>query len=70
MLSRYNKHATRSWWCRQSSCAAMRTPATSHLAQEFRWNSWLSPPTAKDTPDHHNRALIGDDLCDFVDQKL
>ena len=39
------------------------------LEKKFRWNAWAVPRTAKGDLDH-NRALIGDDLRDFVDQKL
>jgi type I restriction enzyme M protein len=39
------------------------------LDKRFRWHSWATPLTSKGTVDH-NRALIGDDLRDFVDQKL
>lgn len=35
----------------------------------FRWNAWAMPLNAAGTLDH-NRALVGDDLRDFVDQKL
>lgn len=39
------------------------------LDKRFRWHSWATPLTSKGIVDH-NRALIGDDLRDFVDQKL
>ncbi len=39
------------------------------LAENFRWNFWAMPLNAAGTLDH-NRALVGDDLREFVDQKL
>jgi type I restriction enzyme M protein len=39
------------------------------LEEHFRWNAWAMPLTAAGTLDH-NQALVGDDLRDFVDQKL
>jgi type I restriction enzyme M protein len=39
------------------------------LDEGFRWNAWAMPLNAAGTLDH-NRALVGDDLRDFVDQKL
>lgn len=39
------------------------------IAPEFRWNVWAVPKTDGNKLDH-NTALIGDDLKDFVDQKL
>lgn len=39
------------------------------LEQEFRWESWAVPKTNDGKVDH-NRAMTGDDLKDFVDQKL
>ena len=39
------------------------------LEKEFRWESWAAPKT-KDGKLDHNRAITGDDLKDFVDQKL
>lgn len=39
------------------------------LEKPYRWHSWATPLTASGGLDH-NRALIGDDLRDFVDQKL
>lgn len=36
---------------------------------EFRWEAWAAPKT-KDGKLDHNNALSGDDLRDFVDQKL
>lgn len=39
------------------------------LSPEYRWDSWACPKTADGKLDHH-KALSGDDLKDFVDQKL
>ena len=39
------------------------------LEKRFRWRNWAMPLTADGTL-NHNQALIGDDLRDFVDQKL
>jgi type I restriction enzyme M protein len=44
-------------------------PHTFLLEKRFRWNAWAMPLTAAGALDH-NRALVGDDLRDFVDQKL
>ena len=39
------------------------------LDPEFRWESWAAPKDASGQLDH-NRALSGDDLCDFVNHRL
>ncbi|MEB3263531.1 MAG: N-6 DNA methylase [Synechococcus sp.] len=39
------------------------------LEEAYRWNSWAAPKDASGQLDH-NAALTGDDLCDFVDQRL
>ena len=39
------------------------------LAPEYRWGVWAAPK-AKDGKIDHHKALSGDDLKDFVDQKL
>src|SRR5271168_2604809 len=39
------------------------------LDTPFRWASWAAPK-GKDGKLDHNTALTGDDLCDFVNQKL
>ncbi len=39
------------------------------LPTEYRWNNWACPKN-EDGKLHHNKALTGDDLKDFVDQKL
>lgn len=39
------------------------------LDKKFHWNVWAVPRTVHGALDH-NHALIGDDLCEFVDKKL
>lgn len=39
------------------------------IAKEFSWNIWAMPKGSDNKLDHH-KALTGDDLRDFVDQKL
>jgi type I restriction-modification system DNA methylase subunit len=39
------------------------------LEKPYRWASWAAP-RGKDGKLDHNIAMIGDDLCDFVNQKL
>lgn len=39
------------------------------LPTEYRWNNWACPKL-EDGKLHHNKAITGDDLKDFVDQKL
>jgi type I restriction enzyme M protein len=39
------------------------------LSEEFRWKTWAMPLGADGKLDHH-KALIGEDLTDFVDQQL
>lgn len=39
------------------------------LSPEYRWEAWAAPKTADGKLDH-NKTLSGDDLKDFVDQKL
>jgi type I restriction enzyme M protein len=39
------------------------------LDEPYRWDSWAAPKGADGKLDR-NRALTGDDLCDFVDRKL
>ncbi len=39
------------------------------LDQPYRWEVWAAPK-GKDGKLDHNKALTGDDLCDFVDRKL
>ncbi len=37
--------------------------------ESYRWETWAAPK-GKDGKLDHNTAMTGDDLCDFVDQKL
>ncbi|MBV5341443.1 MAG: N-6 DNA methylase [Deltaproteobacteria bacterium] len=39
------------------------------LDEPYRWESWAAPKDADGKLDH-NKALVGDDLRDFVDRKL
>jgi type I restriction enzyme M protein len=39
------------------------------ISQEFSWNIWAMPKGDDNKLDHH-KALTGDDMIDFVDQKL
>ncbi|MES2676632.1 MAG: N-6 DNA methylase [Pseudomonadota bacterium] len=39
------------------------------LAKAYRWEVWAAPKT-KDGKLDHNKAMTGDDLSEFVDQKL
>lgn len=39
------------------------------IADEYRWSKWAAPKIADGKLDHH-KAMTGDDLIDFVDQKL
>ena len=39
------------------------------LDEPYRWDSWAAPK-GKDGKLDHNKAMTGDDLRDFVDQKL
>jgi type I restriction enzyme M protein len=39
------------------------------LNEPYRWETWAAPKDKDGKPDH-NKALTGDDLRDFVDQKL
>lgn len=42
---------------------------SSIISEEYKWNTWAAPKTKDGKLDHH-KALTGDDLRDFVDQKL
>jgi type I restriction enzyme M protein len=44
-------------------------PYTYILAKPYRWETWASPKGRDGTLDH-NAAMTGDDLLDFVNQKL
>lgn len=39
------------------------------LADEYKWNRWAAPKTKDGKLDHH-KAMTGDDIVDFVNQKL
>ncbi len=39
------------------------------LDKPYRWESWAAPKSKNGQIDH-NKVMIGDDLCDFVNQKL
>ena len=39
------------------------------IQKKYRWSVWAAPKTSKGELDHHT-ALTGDDLNDFVNQKL
>ncbi len=39
------------------------------LDKPYRWETWAAPKS-KDGKLDHNKAMTGDDLCDFVNQKL
>ena len=52
--------------------AAARLSSKSYssiISDEYKWNVWAAPKTKEGKLDHH-KALTGDDLRDFVDQKL
>src|SRR3990167_1201526 len=42
---------------------------TNIIDQKYRWSTWAAPKNKDGKIDHH-KALTGDDLKDFVDQKL
>ena len=44
-------------------------PYTGIISPEYRWEVW-AVPNGKDAKIDHHQALTGDDLKDFVDQKL
>lgn len=49
--------------------ALSNTTYTPIIKDEYRWTTWAAPKTEDGKPDHNN-ALTGDDLADFVNQKL
>src|SRR5579864_1310159 len=49
--------------------ALERKKYTFILDKPYRWESWAAPK-GKDGKLDHNTAMTGDDLCDFVNQKL
>lgn len=42
---------------------------SSNIAKEYQWNIWAAPKNQNGKLDHH-QALTGDDLVDFVNNKL
>jgi len=54
----------------RAAMAALEGRSYSPILEEaYRWNSWAAPKDANGQLDH-NAALTGDDLRDFVNQKL
>ena len=54
----------------RAAMAALEGRSPSPILEEaYRWNSWAAPKDANGQLDHH-AALTGDDLRDFVNQKL
>ncbi len=50
--------------------AALERKKYAHILDKpYRWESWAAPKDEDGKLDH-NAALTGDDLCDFVNQKL
>lgn len=54
----------------RASLAALEGRSPSPILEDaYRWNSWAAPKEASGPLDHH-AALTGDDLRDFVNQRL
>jgi type I restriction enzyme M protein len=54
----------------KAAVAALEGRSYSPILEEpYRWNSWAAPKNASGQLDHH-AALTGDDLRDFVNQRL
>src|SRR6266436_3038993 len=54
----------------QSDQAELEGRTYAYLLEEpYRWGAWAAPKTANGKLDH-NKALTGDDLRDFVNDKL
>ncbi|MCT0212783.1 MULTISPECIES: type I restriction-modification system subunit M [unclassified Synechococcus] len=54
----------------KAAVAALEGRSTTPILDEpYRWNSWAAPKNASGQLDHH-AALTGDDLRDFVNQRL
>ena len=50
--------------------AALAGKTYSYILDEpYRWDSWAAPKTVDGKVDH-NKAMVGDDLRDFVDQSV
>ncbi len=54
---------------RRSSAEITMSVYTPLITPEFQWNIWAVPKTSEGKIDHH-RAMIGEDLIDFVNHKL
>lgn len=54
---------------RRSSAELTMSVYTPLITPEFQWNIWAVPKTSEGKIDHH-RAMIGEDLIDFVNHKL
>lgn len=54
---------------REASAKLSGKTYTPIISKEFKWDKWACPKTSDGKPDHH-KALTGDDLLDFADQKL
>lgn len=54
---------------KRSEAALQGKPYTYILDKPYRWESWAAPKD-KDGKLDHNRAMVGDDLRDFVNGKL
>jgi type I restriction enzyme M protein len=54
---------------KKDSAALAGKDYTPILTDEYRWSKWAAPKTKDGKLDHH-KAMTGDDLIDFVDQKL
>ena len=54
---------------KSAEAALEAKPYTYILEQPYRWESWAAPKDANGKLDH-NKALTGDDLRDFVNNKL
>lgn len=54
---------------REASAKLAGKTYTPIISKEFKWDKWACPKTSDGKPDHH-KALTGDDLLAFADQKL
>src|SRR5436305_11901917 len=54
---------------RAAEAALERKKYSYILAKDYRWDNW-SAPKGKDGKLDHNKAQTGDDLRDFVNEKL
>lgn len=54
---------------REASAKLAGKTYTPIISKEFKWDKWACPKTSDGKLDHH-KALTGDDLLDFADQKL